>query len=114
MRRMRVPLLAVLLSVAGCEAGGSPADGARAKQLVAEGATLLDVRTPGEFGGSHLPGAKNIPVDELEARVAELDTSRPVVTYCAAGVRSARAASLLRTKGFTVHDLGTASAWPSH
>jgi phage shock protein E len=114
MSRMRLALFAVLLSLAGCEAGAAPADGARAKQLVAEGATLLDVRTPGEFGGSHLPGAKNIPVDELEARVAELDKARPVVTYCAAGVRSARAASLLRTQGFAVHDLGTASAWPSN
>jgi len=92
---------------------GGKVGGARAKQLVAEGATLLDVRTPGEFAEGHAPGAKNIPVDQVEARSGELDKSRPVVTYCAAGARSRQAASMLRERGFTVYDLGTLSAWPN-
>lgn len=71
-------------------------------------ALLLDVRTPGEFSGGHLEGAVNVPVQELEQRLAEVGpTDRPVVVYCRSGVRSARAAGLLEAAGFTrVHDLG--------
>jgi rhodanese-related sulfurtransferase len=92
---------------------GGKVDGARAKQLAAEGAVLLDVRSPGEFAAGHAAGAINIPVDELAARKAELPAGKDVITYCAAGVRSARAASMLRSDGRTVHDLGSISAWPN-
>ncbi len=128
---MRVVVLFAFLtsaSLLGCEAadaapsGGSAAapaptlggrvDGARAKQLVAEGATLLDVRSPGEFAEGHAPGAKNVPVGEVGARLAELDKSRPVVTYCAVGARSRQAAAVLRESGFTVWDMGSLGAWP--
>ena len=83
---------------------------ARAK--VAAGALLLDVRSEMEFRGGAIPGAKNIPVQSLSGRVGELDRGRPVVVYCASGMRSASAVSLLKRNGFTeVHDLGPASAW---
>ena len=91
---------------------GGKVDGARAKQLVAEGAVLLDVRSPSEYAGGHAPGAVNIPVDELADRKAELPAGKPIVTYCSAGVRSARAAGMLRSDGRTVHDLGVLSAYP--
>lgn len=83
---------------------------ARAK--VAAGAQLLDVRTEAEFRAGAIPAAKNIPVQSLSTRLGELDRARPVVVYCASGMRSASAASLLRKNGFSeVHDLGPASAW---
>ncbi|MBK7579678.1 MAG: rhodanese-like domain-containing protein [Myxococcales bacterium] len=120
-------LLVLGLSASACEAGdGTRAsgsgvtaqaegrvDGARAKQLVSEGATLLDVRTADEYAAGHAGPAKNIPVGELGSRIAELDRSRPVVTYCAVGARSRQAAELLRERGFTVYDLGRLSAWPN-
>ena len=90
------------------------ANPAAARQLVAEGALLLDVRSGGEFASHHLPGAVHIPVGELARRMSELgpDKARPVVVYCASGVRSASAASLLRSAGFgAVHDLGAMSRW---
>ena len=43
--------------------------------------TLLDVRQPGEYENSHLPGAKFIPLPELTERIGELDPEKPVVTY---------------------------------
>jgi len=58
-------------------------------QLVADGALLLDVRTPGEFADGHVQGALNVPVQVLESRIAELDPARPVVVYCRSGNRSA-------------------------
>lgn len=90
---------------------GKRISGADARAKVAEGALLLDVRTESEFRGAALAGAKNIPVQSLDARAAELDASRPIVVYCRSGARSSRAASLLRKRGFDVHDLGSISAW---
>jgi rhodanese-related sulfurtransferase len=42
---------------------------------------LVDVRTPKEYQGGHLPGARLIPIPELENRLAELDPKKPTVTY---------------------------------
>lgn len=90
--------------------GRIPTKDAHAK--VEAGALLLDVRSEGEFRGGSLPGAKNIPVQALGQRLGELDKARPVVVFCASGMRSSSAASLLKRSGFTeVHDLGPASAW---
>jgi phage shock protein E len=83
-----------------------------AKQLVAQGALLLDVRTPAEFGPHHIKGAKNIPVQSLASRLGELPPkSTPIVVYCQSGMRSSSAASLLRKDGYTVHDLGGIGSW---
>lgn len=85
----------------------------KARALVASGARLVDVRSPGEFAGGHLAGALNIPVGELGDRVAEVgDKAKPVVLYCASGMRSASAAGILRRAGFAdVHDLGAMARW---
>lgn len=60
---------------------------------------ILDVRTPAEFSGGHLPNARNIPLAELGKRAAELPASRPVLLCCASGSRSARAVRQLRQAG---------------
>lgn len=84
-----------------------------ARALVARGALLLDVRTPEEFQQGHLPSAVNVPVQELERRLAEVvSPARDVVVYCRSGRRSKQAADLLKAHGFTaVHDLGPMTAW---
>ncbi len=81
--------------------------------LVAGGAKLVDVRTPGEFASEHLPGAINIPVQQLSARLSSLgDKDEPIVVYCRSGARSARAAKILIQAGYsTVHDLGSLNNW---
>lgn len=83
-------------------------------QLVANGALLLDVRTPGEFGSGHLDGAKNIPVGQLPQRIGDVDRDKDedIVVYCRSGGRSSRAKRILEKEGFTaVHDLGAMSRW---
>lgn len=84
-----------------------------ARALVADGAVLVDVRTPEEFAAGHLPGAINLPVQELTGRVRELGpTGTGLVVYCRSGARSAHATRLLRAAGYTdVHDLGAMSRW---
>jgi phage shock protein E len=92
--------------------GDTPA--AKAQALVAEGAVLVDVRSPGEFAAGHIEGARNIPVDTLATRTAELGppASTTVVVYCQSGARSTNAARTLRDAGFkSVHNLGPMSAW---
>ncbi len=105
--------LVVSLTLAACgssEAAAAP-PGQDPHAMVAAGATLLDVRTPGEFAGGHLEGALNIPIADLEGRLDEVPSDQPVVVYCRSGARSAAAASTLRDRGYQVHDLGPMSAW---
>lgn len=92
---------------------GYGVDPAEARRLVARGALLLDVRTPAEHAAGHLPGAVNIPVQSLGDRLVELDDrARPIVVYCRSGLRSSKAARILRRAGFlAVHDLGAMSHW---
>ncbi len=101
------------LSACDSNAGGDEhrVDGAEARRLVAEGAFLLDVRSPGEFGAGHIEGAANIPISELDARLSEVPTDTPVVVYCLSGGRSASAARTLEAAGRRVYDLGAMSAW---
>ena len=74
---------------------------------------VLDVRTPEEYAGEHVPGAKNIPVQELQARYTELGAkTTPIVIYCRSGARSATAKALLENLGFNhVTDIGAMSNW---
>ncbi len=69
---------------------------------IAAGARIIDVRTPEEFEEEHFPNAINIPVGELQGRLSEVgEPSTPVVLYCLSGSRSAYAARLLKSAGFT-------------
>lgn len=91
--------------------GDNRVDGAKARELVKAGAVLVDVRSPGEFAGGAITGAKNIPVDQLGHRIGELKGAKTVVVYCRSGGRSASAASVLGQAGFEVYDLGPMHAW---
>jgi rhodanese-related sulfurtransferase len=72
---------------------------------------LIDVRTPEEFAGGHLPGAQNVPLDAIESGTAVLPAG-PLVVVCASGKRSARAAATLARDGRSVTDLaGGTGAW---
>lgn len=97
----------------GASGASGGIDGEAARKLTNEGARLVDVRTPSEFGERHLPGAVNVPLQILEQRLGELGPKDgPIVLYCRSGNRSAHAASLLRSAGFTaVHDLGAIDRW---
>ena len=86
------------------------------KRFVGDGADyyLLDVRTPSEFASGQIAGADNISVTDLESRVSELPTDKPIVVYCRSGNRSAQAANILKQAGFTgVYDLGGINSWQS-
>jgi rhodanese-related sulfurtransferase len=66
------------------------------------GAVLLDVRTAEEYGEGHLAQARNVDYkrDDFRQQVARLDKSKPYFVYCKAGVRSGKAADIMKELGF--------------
>ena len=71
------------------------------KNLVNNGAQIIDVRSGGEFGGGHIKGSKNIPLGDLQNNFSKINKSKPVIVCCASGMRSASAAGVLRREGFS-------------
>jgi rhodanese-related sulfurtransferase len=69
--------------------------------LVKNGAQIVDVRTPGEYQSGHIRGSINIPLQVLGSKQNLLDKSKPIITCCASGMRSASAKSILLQKGFS-------------
>jgi rhodanese-related sulfurtransferase len=73
---------------------------------------LIDVRSSSEFASGHIPGAVNIPMDQIEARLQDLCPGLPLVLICQAGTRARMTADLLAN---TPHDIvvleGGTSAW---
>lgn len=106
-------LAMIVIGYLAFKPGGGEMTGSEARRLVEAGATLVDVRTPEEFAAGHIPGALNIPVDEVERRIAEFGPrDEPVVLYCRSGNRSAHAARMLEASGYgEVYDLGAMSKW---
>jgi phage shock protein E len=109
-------LLVLLMAAASCSQSDGPPpnpstsptkDPVAARALIASGATVIDVRTSDEFARGHLPRAVNLPVQELPARIAEVEKlvagerGRPIVVYCAVGGRAAKAKSQLEMAGYT-------------
>ncbi|MCY9694212.1 rhodanese-like domain-containing protein [Paenibacillus alginolyticus] len=74
---------------------------------------LVDVREPGEFKGGFIPGARNIPLSQINGRLAEIPKDRDVLLYCRSGMRSKNAARILRKNGYTklAHLQGGIGAW---
>jgi len=69
-------------------------------KLDRESTLLLDVRTPAEFEAGHLPGAINIPVQELRERLSELPKEKEIIVYCRVGFRGYLAYRILVQNGF--------------
>jgi rhodanese-related sulfurtransferase len=74
---------------------------------------VLDVRSPEEFREGHVPGAVNIPYDQMAARLSEVPKDKDVVLYCRSGRRAGIAAGVLQSNGYTrlSHLEGDMLAW---
>lgn len=70
--------------------------------------TIIDVRTPGEFMGGHVAGSINIPLQELQQRIDEIQAIRtPIVLCCASGNRSGQASAYLKAMGIACENGGS-------
>ena len=76
-------------------------------------AVLLDVRTPEEYGGGHVPGSRNLPLQQIEKITAIAEKKEtPLFVYCQSGARSRQAVSLLQRMGYeNVNNIGGMSAY---
>ena len=80
--------------------------------LVKQGSVILDVRSKGEYAGGHIRGSINISIDTLYSNLSKLkDKTKPVITCCASGRRSASAKSILKLNGYT--EVYNGGAWSS-
>jgi phage shock protein E len=92
--------IALLAVVSACRAGGIDAATVHAK--IKAGALVVDVRTPAEFAAGAYPGATNIPLDQVEKRLADFgDRKHAIVVYCRSGNRSGQAKIILEKNGFS-------------
>ncbi|WP_110930349.1 rhodanese-like domain-containing protein [Paenibacillus bouchesdurhonensis] len=74
---------------------------------------LIDVREIGEYKRGHIPGAKNIPLSQLQGRLSEIPQDKDLLLYCQSGMRSKNAARILSKNGYgkLAHLTGGISAW---
>jgi phage shock protein E len=91
---------AAALVVARVLLGGRRAPPEVVRERLAAGATVVDVRTPREYAAGAYRRAVNIPLQSLAGRLGEIPRDRPVVVYCASGMRSASAVRLLSRAGY--------------
>ncbi len=71
------------------------------KNLIGEGAFLVDVRTPGEFKQDHVKGSVNIPLDTLPSQLSKFKNKKNIIVFCRSGNRSSQAKNILEQNGFT-------------
>ena len=81
------------------------------EELLSKGPLIIDVRTEKEFRSAHVQGSINIPLDKLLQSISRLDKTKPTITCCASGMRSATAANMLKHHGFT--DVHNGGSWVS-
>lgn len=75
--------------------------------LISKGAIVVDVRTQDEFKSGHIQGSKNIPLNEISAKLDVLK-GKEVILVCRSGARSDIAKSILTSNGIHAHNAG---AW---
>jgi rhodanese-related sulfurtransferase len=78
---------------------------AGAKELLASGAALIDIRTVQEWRSGRAPQAKYVPAGQVQCSTTGIQKTRPVIAMCASGIRSASAARLLASHGCEVYSL---------
>ncbi len=72
----------------------------RIPALLAEGAVIIDVRSPSEFAAAHATGSRNIPLSEIDQAAKNFNTDQWVIVCCASGTRSGMARRKLMARGF--------------
>jgi rhodanese-related sulfurtransferase len=68
-------------------------------QLIKDGATIIDVRSKGEFATGHVKGSINIPLEQIATSIAKLKSHSHIITCCRSGNRSGMALRTLKSKG---------------
>ena len=84
----------ILSKLSNCQPGD------KCWQLIEQGAMIIDVRSPQEFAGGHLPNAINVPLDTLSSWVERINNSQQIfLLYCGAGIRAQKGCDILNASG---------------
>ncbi|WP_220457161.1 rhodanese-like domain-containing protein [Moheibacter lacus] len=75
-------------------------DNSQLKEIIADNAFLVDVRTPSEFASGSVKGAVNIPLDKISGQLPKFKNKKHIVVFCRSGNRSGQAKSILEKNGF--------------
>jgi len=86
--------------------GGTEIAPARAAELIASGAELIDVRRDYEFEAGRIKGARHVEINELAGEAESIAKDRPVVFYCRTGSRSSLAVAAFSQAGWDAYNLG--------
>ena len=120
MKRFALVFLGTLFAIAALAEGPEPTEApsisaAELHALRESGAApvVIDVRTPEEYASGHVPGAVNIPFDQVAQRIAEVEAPHGVVLYCMVGPRARKGESALLAVGYAsvFHLEGGLAAW---
>lgn len=78
------------------------------KEQLAAGAVIIDVRSEGEYGGGHIKGSKNIPLNKLAGKLDSVKKlNKPIICVCASGMRSSQATNYLKQNGLQAFNGGS-------
>ncbi len=120
MRRFALVFLGALFASAAVAEGSEPAEAPiispaelHAQRESGAAPVVVDVRSPEEYASGHVPGAVNIPFDQVAQRIAEIEAPRGVALYCMVGPRARKAESALLAAGYAsvFHLEGGLAAW---
>lgn len=76
-------------------------------ELIANGAVLIDVRTPAEYANGKPRNSKNVPLDKIGGKIGNIKKlNKTVVLVCQSGMRSGRATAMLKREGIDAHNGG--------
>ena len=108
---LSAPVLAQ--SEAPPEAPSITASELNARRASSAAPVVIDVRTPEEYAAGRIPGALNIPFDEVAQRISDIDAPHGVALYCMVGPRARKGESALLSAGYTavLHLEGGLAAW---
>ena len=98
-------LLLIALFLVGCSETKTETKSELDQILEKNNYIIVDVRTPEEYGESHVKGSLNIPYDEIDENV-ELDKTKTIIVYCKSGKRAGIAYDTLKDLGYDVFNLG--------
>ena len=120
MGRLSLAIFVVLLAAPGfaegpgtAKAPSISANELNARRESGPAPVVIDVRTPGEYATGHVPGAVNIPFDQIAKRIGEVDAPHGVALYCMVGPRARMGESALLAAGYetVLHLEGGLAAW---
>ena len=78
------------------------------RELLKDGAIIVDVRTSGEYRSGYVKGSRNIPLQSLSSKIKKLKKkNKVIITCCASGMRSGKAARVLRQSGLEAYNGGS-------